>query len=128
MFEQFGPANDYRPQCGMAGRYASHLRRRVRFMAGDQTPAEQLHELEMRLHIVEALVQVMDDPHRFVDTVLSDDTSDPVGALRDGFGFSEVQARASLDMQFRSLGKTSQSRWRAQLDDMRAERQRRTES
>jgi DNA gyrase/topoisomerase IV subunit A len=94
-------------------------------MASEQTPAERLQDLESRLHIFEALVRVLDDPHRFVDVVLAGtNPSDTVEALQTAFGFSEIQAVAALDMQFRHLSKRTQSLMRSDVEQMRSERTR----
>jgi DNA gyrase/topoisomerase IV subunit A len=90
-----------------------------------QTPAERLQDLESRLHIFEGLQQVLDDPHRFIDVVLAGtEIDDTVEALQAAFGFSEIQAVAALDMQFRRLTKRTKSLMRSDVEQMRLERTR----
>ncbi|WP_341928274.1 hypothetical protein [Nocardioides psychrotolerans] len=115
---------------GLSSRWAGTVRLAVPLcrllpMASEQTAAERLQELEYRLHILDGLLRVLDDPHRFTDVVLSGtEIDDTVEALQEAFGFSHIQAVAALDMQFRRLSKRTQSSMRSDVEQMRLERTR----
>ncbi|GAA0989057.1 DNA gyrase subunit A [Nocardioides aquaticus] len=47
--------------------------------------------------------------------------SDALRSLRASYGLSDIQAQATLDLQFRRLDQTSQSKIRAELEDIRTE-------
>ena len=89
---------------------------------------ETVRALESRPHIFECLVQVLDYPHEFLDVVLAVDEDGEVDALRDRYGWSEIQAEAALDLQVRRLNTTAQSRIRSEFDGLRLQRARLSES
>jgi len=52
--------------------------------------------------LYEALVTMMQHPHAVLDVLLqADDPDSATTALRERFGFDEVQAQAVMDLQFR---------------------------
>ena len=100
--------------------------RSVSKKAHRESLAETVRALESRLHIFECLVQVLDYPHEFLDVVLAVD--EEVDALRDRYGWSEIQAEAALDLEVRRLNTTAQSRIRSEFDGLRLQRARLSES
>ena len=114
---------------GMVGRINVTVIYRLRPVASEQTQADQLRDLDERLDILEALVRVIEEPHRFVDIVLEgEDTPEAIEALRAAYGFNEVQAVFALDMQFSRLTRALKSRMRSDLNELRLERGRLTQS
>ena len=97
-------------------------------MASDeQSPEEALRELELRLHIFEGWVRVLDDPRGFMDLVLAE--ADPFtaqSALREVWGLTEVQAQAAMDLQVRRFSDKDRMWTRTEVVKMRAEHQRLT--
>jgi DNA gyrase/topoisomerase IV subunit A len=60
--------------------------------------------------MVQGPLRVLEDPHRFLDVVLSaTDEVTVLQALHEQFGLDEFQAKAVIDMQFRLMtGRTRQ--------------------
>lgn len=80
---------------------------------------EQWRRVE-RLHIMEGLIQAIDDPHRFLDIVLSAaDSTAAEAALEDQFGLSQVQARAAMNLQFRTMSEETRQLIRNEADGLR---------
>lgn len=91
-------------------------------MIDDQERQHQVRDLQSRLHIFQGLVSVLGDPHAFVDVVIQGaDMTDALRSLSASYGLSDIQAQAALDLQFRRLDQTSQSKIRAELVDIRTE-------
>ena len=66
--------------------------------------AAELERVRAQLHIYEAVAVALDDPHSTIDAILGSSDPDAArGALQELFGFSEVQAVAVMDMQFRKV-------------------------
>ncbi|MGM7670259.1 hypothetical protein [Microbacterium sp. A93] len=70
----------------------------------DETVRADRRERARRLHPLEGLIRVMDDPHRFLDIMLAaTDASAAEAALQEQFGLTRMQAQAAINLQFRSL-------------------------
>jgi DNA gyrase/topoisomerase IV subunit A len=64
----------------------------------DESLAQQVGKLRDDLRINDALSRAMDEARAVVETILfSEDLAGAQGALRERFGFDEVQALAVLD-------------------------------
>lgn len=91
--------------------------------AASPQPSEQRDEpwqRAERLRILEGLIQVNDDPHRFLDLVLSaTDTTAAEEALQEQFGWSRAQARAALNVQFRMMSEETRQAILAEADGLR---------
>lgn len=62
----------------------------------------ELERTQEEIAIYDALLTALGDPHATLDVLLeSEDADDARSRLQDGFGFTEIQARAVLDLQFR---------------------------
>lgn len=73
-----------------------------------------------RLHIMEGLIQAINDPHRFLDIVLSAaDRTAAEAALEDQFGLSREQARAAMNMQFLMMSEETRQSIRTEADELR---------
>ncbi|MCK4807025.1 MAG: DNA gyrase subunit A, partial [Candidatus Aegiribacteria sp.] len=63
-----------------------------------------LAKAEARTHIVEGLLKAQDSIDEVIRVIRESDNSDEArSALEEGFGFSEIQAQAILDMRLRRL-------------------------
>lgn len=68
----------------------------------EESLTQQVSKIRDDLRIYEALSRAMSDPRAVLETILgSEDVVAAQAALRDQFGFDEVQALAVLDVQFR---------------------------
>jgi DNA gyrase/topoisomerase IV subunit A len=66
--------------------------------------AVELESVRTQLQIYEAVAAAANDPHSILDAISGSPDSDGARrALQEHFGFSEVQALAVMDMQFRRL-------------------------
>ena len=73
-----------------------------------------------RLHIMEGLIQAINDPHRFLDIVLSAaDRTAAEAALADQFSLSGEQARAAMNMQFLMMSEDTRQSIRTEADNLR---------
>lgn len=82
-------------------------------------PEEQWKRTD-RLHIIEGLIQATNDPHRFLEVVLSAaDNTTAEAALEDQFGWSREQARAAMNMQFWMMSEETLQSIRTEADDLR---------
>lgn len=89
----------------------------------DETEREEQWERRKRadrLHIMEGLIQAMNDPHRFLDIMLSaTDRTAAEAALEGQFGLSRDQAGAAMNMQFRMMSEETRQSIRTEADDLR---------
>lgn len=70
----------------------------------DETVREDQRERARRLHPLEGLIRVMDDPHRFLDIMLAAaDETVAKASLQEQFGLTQEQAHAAINLQFRSM-------------------------
>jgi DNA gyrase/topoisomerase IV subunit A len=70
-----------------------------------------------KLHILDGLLRVLDEPHRFLDVLLSaTDETVAQDALRRQFGLSADQAVAAINLQFRSMSTAARQAIRDQAD------------
>jgi DNA gyrase subunit A len=68
----------------------------------DDTLEDQIRAAQDRLHVLEGLVRALEDPHALLDVLLrTDDVASARQALQTDVGLSEIQALATLDLQFR---------------------------
>jgi DNA gyrase/topoisomerase IV subunit A len=66
--------------------------------------AAELERVRAQLHIYEAVAVASNDPHSTLDAILSSPDPDAARrALHEHFGFSEIQALAVMDLQFRRV-------------------------
>lgn len=84
-------------------------------MSTDPTLSELLRDVAEREHVLEAVVAALDDPHGFLDLVLSEADVDTVLAELQRRGFSEVQAEAVTYLQLQAFSPSRQQRTRADL-------------
>lgn len=81
---------------------------------------DEIRQTEDRLRIYEALTQALSEPHAVLDVLLhADDTVAAVGALRERFGFDEIQATAVTELQFRRVTPAEQGKIRDGRDELR---------
>lgn len=74
-----------------------------------------------RLHIMQGLDAVLEEPHRFLDVVLAaPDEVVVLEALREQFGLDEVQAKATVNMQFRLMTGKARQLMREEVDILRS--------
>ena len=84
----------------------------------EQTLAVDVELTRDSLRLYEALVTMMQQPHAFLDVLLQADDPDAAKtALRERFGFDDVQASAVMDLQFRR----ATARDRHRIEDRRRE-------
>ncbi|GAA4719824.1 DNA gyrase subunit A [Nocardioides conyzicola] len=99
--------------------------RRTRYALVERSsdrPAEVLGRLEGRLHILDPLVRVLEDPHELLDVLLgAADVASARAALREHYGIDDIQAAAVLDMQLRQLPPGQQRRIARERDETRAQ-------
>lgn len=68
------------------------------------TAEDELRSLRDQLHIYEAIVVAADDAHAVLDVVLeASDPDDAHRALRRRYGFTDPQAWAVMEVQFRRM-------------------------
>ncbi|MBZ5733304.1 hypothetical protein K8Z61_02240 [Nocardioides sp. TRM66260-LWL] len=78
-------------------------------------------DLAARVHIVEAIVRALDEPHLVLEMLLAaEDVDAACDAIETRFGFDRAQALAILDTQQRSLTTAERSRIRTHLDELRS--------
>ncbi|MFB9313032.1 DNA gyrase subunit A [Nocardioides plantarum] len=83
--------------------------------------AKELERATERLQIVQAMALASEEPHRLVDVLFDAvDVSDASSRVRAEFGFSEVQAEAVLDAQFRRLSRRDRDRMAQMVVDTQA--------
>lgn len=64
--------------------------------------AEEIRQTEEQLRIYDGLTRAMTEPHTVLEVLLqAEDPESASAALRDRFGFDQVQATAVLEMQSR---------------------------
>ncbi|MCW2814852.1 MAG: gyrA [Nocardioides sp.] len=87
----------------------------------DETRRDELQRAEERIHLLEAVVVVMEQPHRVLDVVLgAADVTDAAHRLQREFGFSDAQASLALDVQFRRMPDRERQRITVELAETRA--------
>lgn len=70
----------------------------------DEAEHEAQWKRAHRLHIMDGLIRAMDDPHRFLDIMLSAaNRTAAAAALQEQFGLSSEQAQAAMNLQFWSM-------------------------
>lgn len=89
--------------------------------AKDESRLDQLDQAKAQLHIIKAVVRAAEQPHRLLDVVLAaTDADDAAARIRAEFGFSEAQAIAVLDAQFRRMSQRDRERMIQMVEDIQA--------
>lgn len=79
----------------------------------------ELRKAEERMHLVEGLIKAVDNIDEVIQIIrASYDTQESMSRLMERFGFSEVQARAIVDLRLRALQGLDRERLRAEYDDL----------
>jgi DNA gyrase subunit A len=85
----------------------------------DHPEQDPRHRAE-QLHLLQGLLRVLDDPHGFLEAMLSaTDEAAARQALHDRFGLDESQAQMALNMQFWSLTGQRRQLFRDEADMLR---------
>jgi DNA gyrase subunit A len=81
----------------------------------------QIEAATQRLHILEPILQALEQPHRVLE-VLLDATDAEAGrsALTNEFGLDTIQATAVLDAQFRRVTRSDRDKIRRDIAETRA--------
>ena len=92
-------------------------------MAGDgRAPQDRLRELRQREHVVSAIAVAHTDWRRMLEVLEAAATpSEAQDALGREYGFTQVQATAVLDAQFRRVIGAERERITAELEQLRRE-------
>jgi DNA gyrase subunit A len=86
------------------------------------TPQDRLRFARDREHVVSAVVRGISEWRRVLERVESSATPDEARqALMRAFGFTQVQAMAVMDMQFRRISRLDRERLEAELEEVRQE-------
>jgi DNA gyrase subunit A len=83
-------------------------------------PEEELQDVLRQAHIYEALSNAASDAHAVLDLMLT--AADPSAAnrtLMDRYAFSEVQARAVSELQFRRMTAEDRTKIEQRHDELR---------
>jgi DNA gyrase/topoisomerase IV subunit A len=86
----------------------------------DETVRDRRPQRALRMHALEGLLRVLDDPHRFLDVVLSaKDETVAEAALQEQFGLSPDQARWAMNLQVRSMPESARQAIREEAESLR---------
>jgi DNA gyrase subunit A len=81
----------------------------------------QIEAATQRLHILEPILQALDQPHRVLDVLLeAKDAEAGRSALTTEFGWDTIQATAVMDAQFRRVTHFDRDKIRKDMAEMRA--------
>lgn len=79
----------------------------------------ELRKAEERMHLVEGLIKAVDNIDEVIKIIrASYDTQESISRLMERFDFSEVQARAIVDLRLRALQGLDRERLRSEYDDL----------
>jgi DNA gyrase subunit A len=71
----------------------------------------EIRQTTASLHIHQAVSRLLDEPHALLDVVLQAEDSEAANAaLRERFGFDEIQATAVMDQQLRRVTRRDRQR------------------
>lgn len=77
----------------------------------ESSPEEDLQDVLRQVHIYEAIATATSEPHAVLDIMLTASNPDAANrSLMDRFAFTEVQASAVMEMQFRRLTATDREK------------------
>ena len=89
-------------------------------MADGSAAEDRLREARQREHVVAAIAQAQTDWRGILEVIEAAGTvSEAQDALRRSYGFTQVQAAAVLDAQFRRVSRVDRDRITEELEELR---------